>query len=299
MLSKTIFFITACVLFLGWQYSQMKETALQYLDQHGTAHTLSLPVKDRKRLFSLMQKLFAEDSFAYTILGSKPISWASYHNPFPFTDWREFRNAFSKYNREMRAGWKTWEKYNHLFPSANFWAEAPKCYPGSISILIVNEEQFNAVVNNNKQDFQDVLDREIVDGVQLLNEAKNRSLMNEVLKGHQALLGIVLGYGRDNSWGFLTSCEKRDPLGWVWDETNEHRPGEIRFRFGGRNTEECLDLESCPSFAGHPHSTESMTLKRDYLLTKQKVIDYYKGKDFLEATLSLLAGYRPRDDSSL
>ncbi len=30
-------------------------------------------------------------------------------------------------------------------------------------------------------------------------------------------------------------------------------------------------------------------------VTKEKVINYYKGKDFLEATLSLLAGYRPEE----
>jgi hypothetical protein len=54
---------------------------------------------------------------------------------------------------------------------------------------------------------------------------------------------------------------------------------------------------SCPSFAGDPNSEESLALKTEYLLTKQKVLDYYKNKDFLEATLSLLAGYYPMSSS--
>ena len=192
----------------------------------------------------------------------------------------------------MRSGWKTWEKYQHLFPSAHLWAENPKCYPGSISILIVNEDRFNDVVNKNKRDFQEVLCREIVDGFQLIREAKNRSLLNEVLEGHQGLIGIVLGYGRDNSWQFLEGCKNRTVIGWVWEEENgsfveESIESDITL------TDYYLSHYSCPSFAGDPNSAESLALKSEYLLTKQKVMEYYKGKNFLEATLSLLAGHHP------
>ena len=144
-----------------------------------------------------------------------------------------------------------------------------------------------------KKDFQDVLKREIVDGFQLLREAKNDPLMGGVLKGHQALMGIVLGYGRDNSWEFLKGIETHNLLGCVWNETNERQPGIIKTRVGGITIEQSLSLISVRVFAGIPHSEESIELKRDYLLTQQKVINYYKGKDFLEATLSLLAGFRP------
>ena len=84
-LIKTASFVLGGLLIaiLLWQYSQGRTISLQYLDQQGTTHTLMLSVKDRKRLAGLMQKLFAEDSFAYTILGSKPISWETYQNPLP------------------------------------------------------------------------------------------------------------------------------------------------------------------------------------------------------------------------
>ena len=131
-----------------------------------------------------------------------------------------------------------------------------------------------------------------MDGFQLLREAKNRSLMNEVLEGHQGLIGIVLGYGRDNAWQFLEGCKNRTAIGWVWGEEDNY--------FGEESLESDLTLAnyylshySCPSFAGDPNSVESLTLKTEYILTKQKVMDYYKDKDFLEATLSLLAGYYP------
>lgn len=268
-------------------------TSLRFLDQEGTEHVLSLPLKDKKRLFCFVRLLFAEDNFAYTLLGSKPVSWACYKKPFPFVDFSVFCNSWKKYSRTLRLGWKTWLKYRHLFPSVVFWEENSKRHSGWVSILLINEQRFNDVVKNHRQDFQNVLQREITDGFQLLQEAKNRSLMSEILQGHQALLGIVLGYGRDNSWGFLKGCEKRDPLGWVWDEKNEHKPGEIQACSTATDIESYLQIQSLPSFAGNPHSEESLALKKDYLLTQQKVIHYYKDKDFLEATLSLLAGFRP------
>ncbi len=282
------------IVFLSWQYGQMRKTSLQFLDRHGVTHTLSLPEKDRERLFNLMEKLFAEDNFAYTALGSKPLSWACYQKPLPFVDWTTFHDSFRKYHRTLRTGWKTWEKYQHLFPLNSFWIEESERYSGWVSILMINEEQFNAVVNHNKEDFQRELSREITNGYQLLEEAKNSPLMSGVLRSHQALMGIVLGYGKENSWKFLKSCETRKPVGWVWGEMGESLFGQDAEKpLGMSLTEWRLSVDSCPSFAGIPDSEESLALKDDYLQTRQKVLEYYKGKDFLEATLSLLAGHRP------
>lgn len=292
-LVKPIGFVL-CGLFIAfflWRYSQNRIISLHYLDQQGTAHSLTVPVKDRKRLTGLMQKLFAENSFAYTILGPKPVSWETYQNPLPLSNWARFYDSFSEHNRTIRSGWKTWEKYQHLFPSAHLWAERPKCRPGLTSILIVNEDRFNDVVNKNKKDFQEVLRREIPNGLQLIREAKNRSLMNEVLEGHQGLIGIVLGYGRDNSWKFLEGCKNRVAIGCVWEEEDDSI--EESLELNANLTDYYLFHYSCPSFAGDPNSSESLALKTEYTLTKQRIMKYYQNKDFLEATLSLLAGYNP------
>jgi len=294
LLKKTpIICVILAVVFFAWQCHEMQETSLRFLDKDGVEHTLSLPLKDKKRLFCFMRILFAEDNFAYTLLGSKPVSWGCYKNLLPFDDWSMFYDTLKTYHSTLRAGWKTWLKYRHLFPAATLWAENSESHPGWISILLVNEERFNQVVNNHKKDFQELLNREIVDGFQLLKEAKNRPLMSGILKRHQVLMGIVLGYGRDNSWKFLKGIETKHPLECVWDETNERIPGVVQTRLSSNDIEACLFLDSCPSFAGDPYSEESIALKADYLLTKDKVVNYYKGKDFLEATLSLLAGFRP------
>lgn len=290
---KPITICLSCLLIaaLIWQYCQNRIVSVQYLDQQGISHSLNLPLKDKKKLATLMQKLFAENCFAYTVLGSKPISWETYKNPLPLSNWTKFYESFSQRDRIIRSGWKTWQKYEHFFPMANLWAEKPKCRPGWVSILIVNEDRLNEVVIKNKKDFEDVLCREIVDGYQLINERRNSSFMNEVLHGHQALMGIVLGYGRDNSWKFYDGCKHHQAIGWVWENDNRFFIEDLKYSSSNQFSE-----NFCPSFAGEPNSAESLALKAEYLTTKQKVLKYYKGKDFLEASLSLLAGYRPSFD---
>jgi len=293
-LKKTpVVLVVLGLIFFAWQCHEMQETSLSFLDKEGNQQVLSLPLKDKKRLFCFMRMLMAEDNFAYTLLGSKPVSWACYKNPLPAEDWTMFYYALKKYHSALRKGWKTWSKYCHLFSAASFWTERSEKHPGWISILLVNEEHFNRVVNENKKDFQEVLNRKVVDGFQLLQEAKQRPLMSGVLKGHQALLGIVLGYGRNDSWRFLQGIETNNLLECIWDEENDRKPGMVKTRSIPTDTEECLFLESCPSFAGDPHSDESLLLKAEYLLTQEKVVNYFKDKDFLEASLSLFAGYRP------
>lgn len=281
------------VVLLSCYDDQNKITSLQYLDRYGITHTLNLSIGDKKKLAELMQKLFAENSFAYCILGSKPISWETFQNPFPLSNLTNLYDSFSEHSRSLRNGWKTWEKYKHLFPAADIWAESSECDSGYISILIINKARFNEVVNENKKDFQQVLCRSTIDGTELIREAKGRSLINHILKGHQALLGIVLGYGRDNSWQFLEGCENHKPIDWVWGNEDSYFSEDRTLKPDINLAHYYLSLYSCPSFAGDPNSAESLALKKEYSLTKQKIISYYKDKDFLEATLSLLAGYRP------
>ena len=280
-----------CFAALFWQYTQLKETSIHYLDQSGKDHILILPTKDRQRLFYMMSWLFAKDPFAYTLLGSKPVSWES-HEQLPSWKLFLFDNPWEAHCRAMCLGWETWLKYSHLFPTAPMWLESSKKYPNSISIFIINEDQFCSVVNKHKQDFQTILHRESVDGSELFKKIKDHPLMDELLQGHQALLGIVLGFGRENSWAFLQSAEIRKPMECVWAD-NDWQIEAWDKQTQARTLEERISIDTCPRFAGYPLSEESIALKKEYLETRERVIAYYKGKDFLEATLSLLAGYRP------
>ncbi|MEL7431701.1 MAG: hypothetical protein AAGI90_04130, partial [Chlamydiota bacterium] len=241
-----------------------------------------------------MEELFARDSFAYTLLGSKPVSWVCYHSPVGFMESLYSFFFFKDRCTTIYLGWKAWEKHRHLFPKSLFISEFQPRHPGEKSILLINQEMFNKVIQDHRKDFEEVLQREVVGGDQLLEETTTQNLMGDLLQSHQALLGIVLGYGRDNSWKFLEKSAQREPLGWVWTEEEYWKEGEQTWQYSS-STERSLTLYSCPSFAGIPDSSESIALKQDYTKTREKVLKYYRGKDFLEATLSLLAGFRPEE----
>jgi len=284
----------AVLVVLGlWQYHQSQLVTVHYLDNAGHECQIDMPRKDRHRLERFVYQLFAWGNFGYVILGTKPLAWEMFRYLWPLTTWRDWEMALYDSSTDLRRGWKTWEKYKHLFPDSNMWIEHEEGHPNYSSIFIVNESNLERVFQACKKDFDVVLGGHIETGAQLLSEAKHQSWFAGVLQEHQALMGIVLGYGPDNSWMFWKSCNERRPAGWAWTEDKYHEeslkrdPSIPTFYYD-------LSRVSCPSFAGDPHSAESLALQEEYLATKRLLLRYYKDKDPLSASLSLLAGFRPK-----
>lgn len=276
-----VFFLT-----LVWYHNETKLVSVHYFDKEGKEQELRIPQKDRKQLLKFMQILFAEDSFAYTVLGNKPISWSTF-------DVSTYNLFFSRYSRTLRKGCQIWEKYQSLFP-VQMYREYSLAYPNSGSILIINQEQVDRVVSLYKEDFETILGIQVDNGNQLIRHAQGCSLMYDLLKGHQGLIGTLLGYGRDNAWDFQKAYTTHGMTTCVWDNYAFEEPLDENLS----EIEYSLYHYSYPSFAGNPLSSESIHLKNEYLLTRRKILDYYSSKgDFLEATLSLLAGYKPTNSS--
>jgi len=161
-----------------------------------------------------------------------------------------------------------------------------------LTVAIVNKKAFIQMVQQYHQDFQIILNRKIY-GEDLLAEGKSTSFLSHVLMNHDGLIGILLGYGRDNALWYhqkyrLHSAQERaefcekfdlgfrltDELGSVWSDEEY-----AKFR------EEWPYL---PSFRADPTSLEAKHLRKQYLETREVIRQYYAGKDFLEATLKLL-----------
>lgn len=135
MKTKLFVVVVSCVPFLVWLCMGMQPTAVQFLDRKGKEHTLQLSVRERKRLLGLMRCLFAEDSFAYTLLGSKPVSWACYVKPLPFVDFSLFLDSWKRYSRTLRLGWEVWSKHRHVFPFLRFGRKLPRPILGASPFL--------------------------------------------------------------------------------------------------------------------------------------------------------------------
>ena len=271
------FFLLLFVSFLHWQTHLNNEIALKIQEPFGKRLIIKMPLRDAKRLEWLFLNLMVQETWAYTLGGSKPVSFCFGELPFP-----SLPSLFPMTIR-FALGWKTWEKYHHLLENSRFemWREID---PQSKRIqgLIVDKFRFADAIEENREDFCKVLQKDPIQ----IDDLLVRPVMRQPFVHHNALLGILLGFGRGNAWWFFHR-ERWEKNPSVW-EAEIHDPILRRFvqKFWSLNKFEITDM-LLPAFAGDGHSEESIALKKRYLSIREELFQYYQGKNFLEATLSL------------
>ena len=168
---------------------------------------------DRQEIVSLPEYLFTE-GFAYSLFGEKPITLSCYYI-FKFYDKNNkkfypfyqiaysFYNAYYPKNIKLKNSWDTWKKYKSLFSNSNFiFLEEPNSNSMTMNIIIINKKAFIETLNINKDTFEKVL-KIPIDPKKILDQIINgKMLCRDIIKNHEALLGILLGYGNKNSWDF-------------------------------------------------------------------------------------------------
>ncbi len=267
--------------------------------------------KDREHLDYFFRELIERNPFGYVLLGEKPMSfdvfmhdisplkflWAkeveeanesNNYRPTPFEKFVFYcGETVSSRRFKLIKGYKTWRKYEKFFPSNRFvFFYQNVSYTGSndLRIALINKQAFVKKVNQHLDDFRVLLNREI-SGERLIQSENLNHVFN-----HHGLLGTLLGFGRDNAFlyhnesGLRTSQEKKlfreqNHFEFVWDKE------EVRLTLDLANGLHSIDL---PCFVADATSTETQALKMKYLAERTKIIDYYKNKDFLDATLRLL-----------
>ena len=65
-------------------------------------------------------------------------------------------------------------------------------------VFTIHRKLFCQVVDENREYFEMALNRKIT-GEQLLEEAKHQPLFSGLLQNNEALLGMILGFGKNNS----------------------------------------------------------------------------------------------------
>ncbi len=277
------FILIACFVLCFWIYDREKIVTISIQNSQEKVIHLSMPKKDRDRLDFLFRKLVSQECFGYTMLGNKPVSFGAYIKVFKCSKYSP-RPIFFE-NLKIYLGWKTWEKYEKQLPFSRFTIRRelnPLVLDKDVRLIfLVDKIKAQRTIEAHRTDFVEILGENT--SIETLLEKK--TLFSKGLKKHEGLLGILLGYGAANSWAFYN--RELDVLRPIWDENTfaiEFGKGE---KLGGP-LEESLML---PSFmVVDPDSEETKLLRKDFIQTRQKIIDYYKGKDFLEATLSLLMG---------
>lgn len=213
-----------------------------------------IPQKDQEKLEVFFKTLIINNNFGYTLFGEKPIVFETFSTSFALD------NISSPLLSE---GWKTWEKYQHLFPSHQFFLENIKYDDCSIEkqcdIILYNlkilTSLYTILTSNFTQDanctvihflsqdypspsflpiFERIFSKRKFEICQKPNlnhfDANTRNIFlsfnnpSKILeKVHQLIkkpmspkehqmLGVLLGYGKNNATCFARSSEIFDAL---------------------------------------------------------------------------------------
>ncbi len=281
----------------------------------------NLSQKEKDSLDFLFRYFF-ENNFGYTLFGNKPISVTSINN-FNFYNVNtkkiyplyeiagSYCNTYHPYNIKLRKAWKVWKKYQNLFSNSPFILfETSKKINVNTSIFIINKRATIEIINFYKEDFKSVLKTDS-DPQIFINNLIKTSFTNKHSNLNHALLGILLGYGKNNALNF----QKRLDL---YKNTNSFAKQEIKElnmkmkSFAKQDHEEFEQellkkmienyqgskdefifthfnfypqLLPLPSFFADPNDTETQQIEENFKKIRKKIQEAYKGKNFLEVTL--------------
>jgi hypothetical protein len=246
-----------------------------------------IPKKERKQISYFFRHAIFWDTYGYVLLGSKPCA-ISYYKKATFSplSWVE---SLTPHNLKMKKGWKTWRKYEKLFPHPNFiFAEEDSPLTSAHFITLIRRDHFLEKIDLYPNDFQAVL--ETTNGEALLDQLKTKTFLAQVLKNHDGLIGTLLGYGRNNGWAFQTKAKNMHSFVNKEERMKDKNFCEAQggWKFFTGSFDRDFSHMFLPGFVADPDDAETKYLEWKYPKEREQIIDYYRDKKFLEATLSLL-----------
>ena len=138
-----------------------------------------------------------------------------------------------------------------------------------MEITLINHQSFLKIVQENLLDFQQVIG-EKVEAQQILEGYLSGAYFNQI-RHHDGLLGILLGYGKINSWSYMNESQ-RNLLGYFEDDTPEESVSIL-----------------LPMFRANFQLQKTQDLRAEYLHQRELLRHVYKDQQFLIPTLLKLS----------
>jgi hypothetical protein len=252
--------------------------------------------EDRYYLATFFRILLFSDDFSYLLYGTKPVACADFEKPtsYYFSD-----VCLSPLSLKASKGLQIFKKNQHLFSS------------GNIIVRFSEDEEATYVLMINKKNLLNTLKEHINDFKQILGPAATvESLFTQItdrdysfvdaVKDHDALVGILLGYGRNNAWLFHRKNTLRHKLREFKppikrDESLEKEFTEIvkkttSFTNEAREYKYILKSPRIPllHFMVDPLSLETKSLLEQYEKERKEMRRLFAKRNYVEATLEQL-----------
>lgn len=290
------FFLLLISLYLG--ASEQNNSTFQFLD-----YFQSIPIEEQKEIKLLFKDLFFEQAFAYSLFGDKPMSLSRGTLNVYSSDEIVRLLAIDGYCQSvlepycdpsncLQKRWIIWKKHQPKFKMKNFHL-LKKSVGGQIRLIFINELSFKTIIDQNINLFRQVINGELSSDT-LLEEMKNEDLdMLHLLHNHEGLLGILLGFGRDNSLTFQKREELLDSLG-----KNLKKPELIQeeIKYLDENLQPFHEHDAYiitsinrVMFLTDPKHPETIQLKRKYDQLERKIKKIFSKNNWFERLLLQLA----------
>lgn len=179
----------------------------------------AIPKEDREFLNRFFSSLVLRNEFGYALFADKPISLTGYFLKVPLG------NAIlgHYYTDEFIDLLAVWKKYASYFPSTNFiLIDEPQSHPEMREFVLINKAAFIKKFEENISDFEAILGEGVTAQKLLARLEQPNANLKTILQNHEGLLGILLGYGRNNAFIF----QQRDNI--LRDEWMEKPPLNLR-----------------------------------------------------------------------
>jgi len=261
-----------------------------------TSNTRSdfLPAEDYQSLESLFSHLLFYESGAYTLFGSKPISFEPI-SEVPIEEKQELL-AFSSHPIikdmvDFPENWKTWERLKKQYPMSRFLLfqrNSPPFSPIEKSVFIVNIATTAEMLQKYYAKFRAAVSQDF-DPLDIVFEIQDdhSEFWNKIL-AREDLFGILLGFGEENAW-FFTKVK-------AWQEQENHTAISQKDAFltslatltPGSNSLVTFDPSfPIPGFSCYAEE-ESLNLIKRYENERRMIKKIYREKDFVQITLDRL-----------
>lgn len=226
-----------------------------------------IPLEDRENLERLFYQLIDDDHFGYTLFGDKPVSIGSYFKVTPWENYIELGQCDGVFWKN----WGIWEKYKNQFDIKKYLIikeESDFVY----EVVIINKNEFIKTISTHLNIFENILKKEINPILFLSEIEQGKISFSNSIQNNIVLLGICLGYGKNNSLFFSQKNKilNRNSLELCGDYNNSP-----------------LRIQSTYFMANHNNS-ETKTLQEKYKRLRGKISAIYAQGNFLEITLTQL-----------
>ncbi len=251
----------------------------------------SLSYSEKRTLEQFFHQLVFQEGGAYTLFGNKPITWvmlspqvlasldsdAVLDQFFTFST-KEERSHVIWDEDHLKDGWECWITVANRYPSKNYllinrpFISAYSEGSNFSCIMLVNKKELEYVLNHYHDDFEGIVGKPF-NSLEMVDELSfSDSYFWDTIFRHEALTGIVLGYGYMNSWIYHWKKQYKSDDG----ERGEY------FRNLSQPLTKLKTQLDCP-LPVFAHVDSSM--QQHYERVQKKIIEEYKNEDCLEVTL--------------